>query len=86
MFTKSTFIPALALLALPLGGAWAKPAAVPMKLPAIEARAVALGVRPTEIEIEGMIAEVEGTDAQGRQVELKLDRRTGEVLHRKSGN
>ena len=83
MFAKTTFAFGLTLLAMPLSAAPAKPA-VPMQLPAIQARAIALGIQPTEFEIKGMIAEVEGTDAQGRKVELVLDRRTGEVLFAES--
>lgn len=36
-----------------------------------------------EIEVEGLLAEVEGYDAQGRKVKLVMDRRSGAVLSHK---
>ena len=50
----------------------------------IERRATAEGIVVTEIEIENRLAEVEGRDAQQRKVELVIDRKTGEVLQRKT--
>ncbi len=50
----------------------------------IERRATAEGIVVTEIEIENRLAEVEGRDAQQRKVELVIDRKTGEILQRKT--
>jgi hypothetical protein len=50
----------------------------------IERRATSEGIVVTEIELENRIAEVEGRDAQQRKVELVIDRKTGEVLQRKT--
>ena len=38
------------------------------------------GIPIREIELRDAVAEVEGRDAQGRKVELLLDRRSGEIL------
>jgi hypothetical protein len=50
----------------------------------IERRAISEGIVVTEIELENRLAEVEGRDAQQRKVELVIDRKTGEVLQRKT--
>ena len=56
-----------------------------LNLAEIERRAAAEGiVAVTEIELENRLAEVEGRDAQQRKVELVIDRKTGEVLQRKT--
>lgn len=49
----------------------------------IEKRVSAMGITVTEIEIDGLLADVEGIDAEGREVELVLDRRSGDVLSHK---
>lgn len=49
----------------------------------IEGRLSAQGIKVKEVEIRDLIAEVEGYDAQGREVELVIDRRTGETLAHK---
>jgi hypothetical protein len=49
----------------------------------IESRLTAQGIKVKEVEIRDLIAEVEGYDAQGREVELVIDRRTGETLAHK---
>jgi hypothetical protein len=36
-----------------------------------------------EIEVRDLLAEVDGFDAQGREVELVIDRRSGELLSHK---
>ena len=46
----------------------------------IESRLGAQGIKVKEVEIRDLIAEVEGYDAQGREVELVIDRRSGETL------
>ena len=46
----------------------------------IESRLTAKGFKVKEIEIRDLIAEVEGYDAEGREVELIVDRRNGETL------
>ncbi|HEY6642056.1 PepSY domain-containing protein [Povalibacter sp.] len=48
----------------------------------IESRLVAQGIRIEEIELRDLVVEVEGRDANGREVELLVDRRTGEILSR----
>jgi uncharacterized membrane protein YkoI len=54
-----------------------------LSLAEIERRATATGIRVTEIEVKDRLVEVEGRDAQNREVELKMDRRSGEILSRK---
>jgi hypothetical protein len=49
----------------------------------IESRMVAQGITIEEIELRDMVAEVDGRDASGREVELLVDRRSGEILSRK---
>jgi hypothetical protein len=49
----------------------------------IESRLTAKGFKVKEIEIRDLIAEVEGYDAEGREVELIVDRRNGETLSHK---
>jgi hypothetical protein len=49
----------------------------------IESRLSAQGIKVKEVEIRDLIAEVEGYDAQGREVELVIDRRSGETLTHK---
>lgn len=49
----------------------------------IESRLAAQGIKVKEIEIHDLIAEVEGYDAQGREIEVVIDRRTGEMLSHK---
>lgn len=46
----------------------------------IESRLSAQGIKVKEIEIHDLIAEVDGYDAQGREVDLVIDRRNGELL------
>jgi hypothetical protein len=68
--------------------AWAQNAQEPVvKVPAnvlsvgeIESRLSAQGIKVKEIEVRDLLAEVEGYDAQGREVELVIDRRSGEIL------
>lgn len=49
----------------------------------IESRLTAQGIKVKEIEVRDLLAEVEGYDAQGREVELVIDRRSGETLSHK---
>jgi uncharacterized membrane protein YkoI len=49
----------------------------------IESRMVAQGISIKEIELRDLVVEVEGRDANGRKVELLVDRRNGEILSRK---
>jgi hypothetical protein len=49
----------------------------------IESRLTAQGIKVKEIEVRDLLAEVEGWDAQGREVELVIDRRSGELLAHK---
>lgn len=86
--TRHSFIAAaVAAAGLALGAnAFAQgpqPEAEGLSLAEIENRATQRGLRVEEIEIEGRLVEVEGRDAQGREVELIFDRYTGEVLSEK---
>jgi hypothetical protein len=49
----------------------------------IESRMTAQGITIREIELHERVVEVEGRDAQGRKVELLIDRRSGEILSQK---
>lgn len=55
----------------------------PMSFAALEQKAIAMGIRPTELKIGYRTAEIDGRDRDGREVEIKLDPRSGEVLRRK---
>ncbi|MBM0108112.1 PepSY domain-containing protein [Steroidobacter sp. S1-65] len=46
----------------------------------IESRLTAQGIKVKEIEIHDLIAEVDGYDAQGREIDVVVDRRNGEML------
>jgi hypothetical protein len=84
----------LATLAAVAGGAgaaaWAQTAPVEktgVTIPAgvlsvgdIESRLTAQGIKVKEIEVRDLLAEVEGFDVQGREIELVVDRRNGETL------
>lgn len=80
---------ALSLLAIQAGAQTVPPAAPAaatanvLSLGEIESRLTAQGITIREIELRDLVAEVEGRDAQGRKVELLLDRRSGEILSRK---
>lgn len=49
----------------------------------LESRMTAQGITIREIELRDRVAEIEGRDAQGRKVELLVDRRSGEILSQK---
>jgi hypothetical protein len=77
---------ALSLLAIEVGAQTPPPAAAAAKmigLCEIESRLIAQGITIREIELRDALVEVEGRDAQGRKVELLLDRRSGEILSQK---
>ncbi len=59
------------------------PAAEVLSLGEIESRLTAQGITIREIELRDRVVEVEGRDAQGRKVELLIDRRSGEILSNK---
>lgn len=65
----------------------AKPAAATpanlLSLGEIESRLAAEGIKIKEIEVRDLLLEIEGYDAQGRRIELVVDRRTGETLSHK---
>jgi hypothetical protein len=76
----------LAVISLSAGAqqAAAPAAASPvLSLGDIESRLTAQGITIHEIELRDSVLEVEGRDAQGRKVELLVDRRNGEILSRK---
>ena len=54
-----------------------------LSLSEIESRLTADGLKVEEIEIRDAVVEVEAYDANGREVDLVIDRRTGETLSRK---
>jgi hypothetical protein len=54
-----------------------------MSLGDLESRMTAQGITIHEIELRERVAEIEGRDAQGRKVELLVDRRSGEILSQK---
>ena len=54
-----------------------------LSLTEIERRVTATGIRVTEIEVKDRIVEVEGRDSSNREVDLVVDRRSGEILSRK---
>lgn len=49
----------------------------------IESRLSAQGIKVKEIEVRDLLAEVEGYDAKGREIEVMVDRRSGEILSHK---
>jgi hypothetical protein len=60
----------------------ASPPANPLTLAEIESRLAAEGLTVEELEIRDRLVEVEAHDANGREVDLVIDRRTGEILSR----
>jgi hypothetical protein len=54
-----------------------------LSLADIERRVNAQGIRVTELEVRDRLVKVEGRDASNREVELMVDRRTGEILSRR---
>jgi hypothetical protein len=72
---------ASSLAALVAGLAFAAPDV--LSLGDIESRLTAQGIQIREIEIKDLVVEVEGRDAQGRKIELLVDRRSGEILSQK---
>lgn len=90
MIERTTFAATLAALGCSLAlltsqaGAQetAKPAGV-LSLCDIESRLAAKGIQIRELELRDNTVEVDGRDAQGRKVELLMDRRSGEILEQK---
>jgi hypothetical protein len=72
----------LALMSLSAGAQQASSPAL-LSLGDIESRLTAQGITIQEIELRDSVVEVEGRDAQGREIELLVDRRSGEILSRK---
>lgn len=54
-----------------------------LSLGEIESRLAAQGIKIKEIEVRDLLLEIEGYDAEGRRIELVVDRRTGETLSHK---
>ncbi|HKS58375.1 MAG TPA: PepSY domain-containing protein [Steroidobacteraceae bacterium] len=71
------------LLTLLAATAGAQTTASPLSLGDLESRMTAQGITIREIELRDHVAEIEGRDAQGRKIELLVDRRSGEILSRK---
>jgi hypothetical protein len=88
---RAAMLAAVVALAGVAGASWAQEPSEPVvKVPAnvlsvgeIESRLTAQGIKVKEIEVRDLLAEVEGYDSQGREVELVIDRRNGEVLSHK---
>lgn len=53
-----------------------------LSLPQLEKRATAQGIQVKEMKVKGLLLDVEGYDKQHREVDMTLDRRTGQVLYR----
>ncbi len=60
----------------------AQPAGV-LSLCEIETRLTARGITIHELEVRDSVVEVEGIDGQGKKVDLRVDRRNGEILSQK---
>lgn len=54
-----------------------------LSLGEIENRLGSQGIKIREIEVRDLLLEIEGFDAQGREIEIVVDRRTGETLSHK---
>lgn len=62
----------------------ASPTGTPMlSLTEIEAQLAAEGVKISDIELRDLVVEIEGHDAEGREIELVVDRRNGQTLSRR---
>jgi hypothetical protein len=86
MINRPLLAGVLALMSLSAGAQQASTPAAPatvLSLGEIESRLTAEGIKIEEIELRDSVLEVEGRDAQGRKVELLVDRRNGEILSRK---
>ena len=85
MINRPLLAGVLALMSLSAGAQQASAPATPasLSLGEIESRLTAEGITIREIELRDSVVEVEGRDAQGRKVELLVDRRNGEILSRK---
>ncbi|WP_116809242.1 PepSY domain-containing protein [Steroidobacter cummioxidans] len=79
----------VAMMGVAGASAWAQSSAPEqvVKVPAnalsiadIESRLGAQGIKVKEIKLRDLIAKVEGYDAQGREIEMVIDRRSGETL------
>ena len=80
----------IAVAALGAGASLAQTPAAPATPPAnqlslaeIETRLASEGLTVKEIEVRDRLVEVEAYDANGREIDLVIDRRTGETLSRK---
>jgi len=54
-----------------------------LSLAELESGLTAQGLKVTEMDIKDLLLEVEAYDANGKEIELVLDRRTGEILSRR---
>ena len=73
----------LSLLAIQVGAQTTPSSTEVLSLGEIESRLTAQGITIREVELHDRVVEVEGRDAQGRKVELLIDRRSGEILSNK---
>jgi hypothetical protein len=80
MFKPILLAGALSILAFQ---AAAQAPAATLSLGEIESKLTAQGITIREVELRSLVAEIEGRDAQGRKVELLVDRRSGEILSQK---
>ena len=77
----TTVLAAVGGIAIAQTSAPATPANV-LSIADIESRLSAQGISIKEIELRDLVVEVEGREANGREVELLVDRRNGEILSR----
>ena len=77
----ATSAPAVAPAAAPTAGAPTERAM--LSLTDIESRLKAQGLRTTEMEVRDRVLKVEARDANNREIDLLVDRRSGEILSRK---
>lgn len=54
-----------------------------LSLAELESGLTAQGMKVTEMDVKDLLLEVEAYDADGREIELVLDRRTGEILSKR---
>ena len=87
MINRPLVAAVLAVMSLSAGAQQASPPAATsspvLSLGDIESRLTAQGITIHELELRDSVVEVEGRDAQGKKVELLVDRRNGEILSRK---
>lgn len=74
--------PGAALAQTPPANRAAAPANV-LGLGEIESRLSAEGIKIKELKVRDTVLEIDGYDAQGREIDLVVDRSTGKIVSRK---